>query len=260
MKVAYCSDLHLEFESIDPQELLSDADVLILAGDIVLIKYIVNATRDADNDPADIINFFDTLTGAYKHIIWIMGNHEYYRSDLADIDELKRSLQSYTNLHILNNEAIMIDDVKFIGGTMWTDLNEQDPMTVLYAPSMLNDFRVIRDHGARFSAGSWLQMHYEFLTMLHKEITERCVVVTHHSPAKKTILPRYADAYEMNGLYVSRLEELILRNDIKLWIHGHLHCAPTIDVGENNIVTSNTRGYPHESCFSTFEIKVVDVF
>lgn len=257
MKVAYCSDLHLEFRDLQVE--IVDADVLVLAGDITLIKLLVNELKNKYNENGYLIDFIDTVTHSYKHVIWIMGNHEYYSGGLEDIQELRSALASYVNLHILENESIIIDDVKFICGTMWTDLNNYDPITAFQSHRLLNDFSQITDNGARFTSDTWLNLHSNFTKFLANEVTDKCVIITHHSPTFATIHENYRDSKIINGLYASRLENFIIDNKIKYWIHGHLHDAHDEMIGECAVI-SNTRGYPREECFKTFKIKVIDVF
>lgn len=254
MKVAYCSDLHLEFRELQVD--IVDADVLVLAGDIMLIKYLIDDVKY--NERSYLIDFIDKVTQNYKDVLWIMGNHEYYSGALEDINILREALASYSNLHILENESIIIDNVKFVGGTMWTDLNNYDPITAFQAHRLLNDFNQISDDGGRFTSDTWLTLHSNFMKFITNEVTDNCVVITHHSPTFATIHENHQGSKIINGLYASRLESFIIDNNIKLWIHGHLHDAHDEMIGDC-LVTSNTRGYPREECFKSFKIKVIDV-
>lgn len=250
MKIAYCSDLHLEFRDIKLPKV--DADVLVLAGDIMLLNMLSKEIAYGASRP--LVEFIDDVTFNYKNVIWVMGNHEYYGVDFKAIDDIKQVLKSYTNLHLLENECIELDGVKFICGTMWTDLNRNDPRTVYSAPSMLHDFK----HIAGLTTDVWLDMNAKFCDFLTSEVTDNCVVVTHHSPVLEVIQEKWRGSVIMNGLYSSNLSSFILDNNIKLWIHGHTHGAYEVQVGDC-LVTSNTRGYPREECFATFDLKVVDV-
>lgn len=251
MKIAYCSDLHLEFRDIVLPKV--DADVLVLAGDIMLLNMLSKEILHPDyTNP--LIDFIDNVTSNYKDVIWVMGNHEYYSTDFNALNKIKHLLQSYTNLHILENESIVIDGVKIIGGTMWTDLNLNDPRTVMAAPSMLNDFNQIKG----LTTGVWWDMHARFRDYLEEEVTDNCVVITHHSPVFETIQEKWRGSVIMNGLYASNLNAFIMDNNIKLWIHGHLHGAYEVQI-DDCLITSNTRGYPREECFAAFELKVIDV-
>jgi hypothetical protein len=49
----------------------------------------------------------------------------------------------------LDKEVFKLDDVTFIGGTLWTDMNKEDPLTLYQIKSMMNDFRCV-DNSHRF--------------------------------------------------------------------------------------------------------------
>jgi len=77
-----------------------------------------------------------------------MGNHEHYHGDFATSgNKLKSMLESnmLSNVYLLDKESKMIDDVTFIGGTLWTDMNKEDEMTLLHIRGMMNDFRCVKN-------------------------------------------------------------------------------------------------------------------
>ena len=85
MKIAVCSDLHLEFADIELKN-EDNADVLILGGDICVAKDIANI----DSFRGDTFReFFKRCSKEFPHVIYIMGNHEHYNGDF----------QTSTNLH-----------------------------------------------------------------------------------------------------------------------------------------------------------------
>lgn len=147
MKISVCSDIHLEFGDILIEN-TDGADVLILGGDILVAKDI------AQHDPNNIMGddyrsnrfhtFFQNCTGRFPHVIFVAGNHEHYHGDFAKtIPHLKDVLGYLPNLHILDKETWTLDDVTFIGGTLWTDMNREDPETLARMSGMMNDFRCV---------------------------------------------------------------------------------------------------------------------
>jgi hypothetical protein len=50
-----------------------------------------------------------------------------------------------SNVYLLDKETKKIDDVTFIGGTLWTDMNREDEMTLLHIRGMMNDFRCVKN-------------------------------------------------------------------------------------------------------------------
>jgi predicted phosphodiesterase len=147
MKIGLTSDIHLEFGEwipVNPE----NADVLILSGDICVSADL--ADRDTLNIMGEhtrnamLHRFFAGCCTEFKHVIYIMGNHEHYNGDFAkSYNNLKTRLAYLKNLHILEREVVKIDDVTFIGGTLWTDMNKEDPITLHAMNSMMNDFRCV---------------------------------------------------------------------------------------------------------------------
>jgi hypothetical protein len=75
-----------------------------------------------------------------------MGNHEHYKGDFATSEKiLKEHLSHLENLHLLEKSTFEIGDYLFVGGTLWTDMNGGDTMTMNHVRTMMNDFRIIKN-------------------------------------------------------------------------------------------------------------------
>jgi len=148
MKIAIASDVHLEFGDLILKN-EENADVLILSGDICV------AADFRESDPYGLVSygkterytdFFIRCANEFKNVIYVAGNHEHYNGDYAEtFTILRKYLGSIPNLHILDKQHVVIDDVTFIGGTLWTDMNAQDPVTMAHIAGMMNDFRIIQN-------------------------------------------------------------------------------------------------------------------
>jgi len=148
MKIAITSDVHLEFGDLILKN-EENADVLILSGDICV------ASDFRDPDVYSIVQggktqryteFFIRCANEFKNVIYVAGNHEHYNGDYAEtFPILRKYLGHIENLHILDKEHVIIDDVTFIGGTLWTDMNAQDPVTLSHIRGVMNDFRIIQN-------------------------------------------------------------------------------------------------------------------
>jgi DNA repair exonuclease SbcCD nuclease subunit len=140
MKLALASDLHLEFGHIELEN--PGVDVLILSGDICV----------ASKFGPDYDRFFNDVSKAFKHVVYIVGNHEHYNGDFnKTIDTLRMILARYENVHLLDKETFVLDDVTFIGGTLWTDMNKEDVTTLITMPSVMNDFRCVTNSNRKVS-------------------------------------------------------------------------------------------------------------
>lgn len=148
MKIAVCSDLHLEFGPISLEN-TEGADVLILSGDICVVKDL--RQKDdyglmGENNNNKIHTFFQECCERFPNVIYIMGNHEHYHGDYAkSITNLREHLGYLTNLHILDKEFVELNGVCFAGGTLWTDMNKEDPQTLYGIKGYMNDYRIIEN-------------------------------------------------------------------------------------------------------------------
>jgi len=268
MKIKLVSDLHLEFSDIN---ITNDdkCDVLILSGDIMVAQdlhdhaaadfnpYSSGALADLGRKMQRVARFRDFLKRCsfqFPHVVYVAGNHEFYHGKFyAGIDYLREECAKYPNIYFLECDTKVIDDVTFIGATLWTDMNKGDPMTMHAIEGMMNDFRIIRNDKrefARMSARDVVDRHARtlkyFRTVLAEQHDRKFVVVGHHSPSFQSAHPMYKDQYLMNGGYHSDLSEFIMDHpQIKLWTHGHTHHPFDYMIGETRIVC-NPRGYENE--------------
>ena len=137
MKLAIVSDIHLEFGDIILKNDQS-ADVLILGGDICVAKQLTPEVKD----------FFQRVSFEFPETIYIMGNHEHYNGDYAKSGErIQNMLDSVNirNIYLLDRSTLHLGDFTFIGGTLWTDFNRRDPVTLQAAGSMMNDYRGVQN-------------------------------------------------------------------------------------------------------------------
>ena len=279
MKIAVTSDIHLEFGPIELKN-TDNADVLILSGDICVAKDL-NAFRDGGERSERIHEFFQGCCSEFKHVMYVVGNHEHYHGDFTKtIPKLKERLGYLVNLHILDKESVMVDDILFVGGTLWTDMNKSDDITLMHMKGMMNDFRLVKNstretyfrdtegnshsHMPRFTPEDAVDDHKEMLEylkiMVSGKTDKKIVVVGHHAPSKMSTHPRYKDEDIMNGGYSSDLSEFILDHpQIKLWTHGHTHEDFDYLLGSTRVVC-NPRGYiNYEDRAENFILKVVEI-
>jgi hypothetical protein len=76
-------------------------------------------------------------------VIYIMGNHEHYSGDVAKTYRILKEHLDYSNLHILEKETWTHGGHTFVGGTLWTDMDQEDSTAMSYAQSAMNDFREV---------------------------------------------------------------------------------------------------------------------
>lgn len=256
----------MEFGDIDLIN-TENADVLVLAGDICVIDHFRYVNKYSDR----YFNFFERVSKEFKQVVYILGNHEYYNYEIVAAEEkIKHCLNQLENIHILCDETYTLDNYTFIGGTLWTDCNNEDPITLHAVEHMMADFRCIQDSTKlktgtkKFLPIDAARRNKRFLDyidiVLNNTTNNKCIVVGHHGATHKSIDVKYANAGLINYGFVNDLENFIsMREKIVLFCHGHCHSNFDYMVSSTR-VCCNPRGYiGHEECADTFSLKYVDI-
>lgn len=222
------SDLHLEMHRDGGREFLQhlvpNADTLVLAGDVTMAKR-----------PEDLHDIFGSLAPRWKNVLYVLGNHEYYKSSPSEVARNVNAVKKeFPNLSVLTNRIVTIDGQRFIGGTMWF---ERDVRAIPFK-SMMNDFDLIDD----FEPWVYNENH-EFVDLAMMNLRHDDVVITHHLPS-----PRSIERWEGSGLnafFLHDMTGLIEAVQPRLWIHGHTHDRFDYKIGPTRVVC-NPHGYPSE--------------
>ena len=239
MRIQVVSDLHLEFHNLLPP-VVEGIDVIVCAGDLAPVG--TGAVRYAAEEWAEA-----------PHILYVPGNHEFYGTD---IDRARAQLAEECDrlgITLLDCDAIVIDDVHFIGATLWTDFLLDG---VAHEPGAhraalgISDFDgwIQHEQGTgRFTTYESARRHAEERAFIEAELADAArddttaVVITHHAPTPRSIAPRFHGS-ALNPAFASNLERLIARYKPDLWIHGHMHNSVDITVGETRVL-ANPAGY-----------------
>jgi hypothetical protein len=72
--------------------------------------------------------------------VYILGNHEHYSGDVAKSYNILKEHLDYGNLHILEKETWTHMGHTFIGGTLWTDMDQEHSLSMSYCQDAMNDF------------------------------------------------------------------------------------------------------------------------
>lgn len=237
MKLHILSDLHLSQSGLALPH--NDADVVILAGDIAR--------------PAQAMAWAE---GFCRPVLYVPGNHEFYGGSLVGVRaELKQRCVG-TQIHVLDDDELVINGVRFLGSTLWTDFllyGYEGGRTAAVADALrlMRDFhRIYLDEAltSLFSpvdAASLFQRHAAWLaSKLAEPHAGPTVVVTHHAPSPRSIHPRFADS-PLNACFVSNAEHLMDGRRVQLWVHGHTHDSFDYTVNGTRVVC-NPRGYARD--------------
>jgi Icc-related predicted phosphoesterase len=250
MKIHILSDLHIEFESFHPPE--TDADMVVLAGDIHIGKKGIDWAK---------------ATFPSQQVLYVLGNHEYYgRAYPKHINDLKE-LVAGTNIHVLENDRLVIDNIVFLGCTLWTDFGLFDAPKIAgyHATQTMTDYRKIRVNPQyrKLRSVDTAVIHSKSLRWLEAEVEncrrneEKIVVITHHAPSGRSLPEFYRDDI-LSAAYASHLDDFAAASQSQLWVHGHIHAQQDYLLGKTRIIC-NPRGYPdepNESFIPNFVIEI----
>jgi Icc-related predicted phosphoesterase len=245
MKIQIASDLHLEFIKFNHEQHIdrvlgsNKEGCLVLAGDVSTVpslKFVL-----------------DIICSKFKHVIYVPGNHEYYDGSIDIVNQILSSL-GIDNLHVLNMKSVEIEGVNFVGCTLWSDFDNNNPLSKMDCQTGVNDFFLIKN----LTTEKALLMHYEQKLFLEKELRKnsKSVVITHHAPSYQSVKPQYRHE-RTNGAFVSSLDELIYEHQPLLWIHGHTHTVFDYSIGQTRVIC-NPYGYPQyvSTNYSKLELEV----
>jgi Icc-related predicted phosphoesterase len=227
------SDIHAEFAEFEPPNV--DADVVVIPGDL-------HVGREGRKWIRRYI--------PEKPVIYVLGNHEFYRHVFPNlIDELRRETAG-SNIHLLENQAVEINGFSFLGCTLWSDfrITGDEIIAKAIAHRGISDYELITKGARRLPLlpDDTANAHHASLAWLKQQTagrdTTKTVIVTHHAPSRKSIPPWHVGSL-LNGAFVSDLEDFIAEAKAPLWIHGHTHYCVDYKVASTRVV-SNQRGYP----------------
>jgi UDP-2,3-diacylglucosamine pyrophosphatase LpxH len=234
--IQIASDLHLEVnETSDkvniPNFIVKEnANVLILAGDIGSLY-----------KTKQLSNFLWMVSKMYKLVIYVPGNHEYYKiKDYPElhyhrlINKLRHFSDNIQNLRILNRNRIFINEYCFAGCTLWSDTDMIIPEYIVKIKNINEIYRNLYKNDLKFVKNS--------IELCQKK-NKKLIMITHHCPTYKclgtssdtvgsigsssegerdnTHTSNYREKY--SSLYASKLDSLLSKNLVEMWICGHIH-------------------------------------
>ncbi len=243
MKIQIFSDLHLDVAAIKSITVVTNVDLVIVAGDTCegALKAFEHLRR---------------IVPMAIPIVMVMGNHEYYRRFVSVELALAKEQSPSFNIHVLENDSVTIDGIRFLGATLWTDYAVFGPANVAAVMSAcasgMNDHRLIgwrKEPWRRFRPQEASLLHHQsaafFAETLATSFDGPTVVVTHHAPHWESVHPRFRND-PVTGAFVSDLSVLIETHQPNLWVHGHVHNSSNYHVGQTRLV-ANPHGYGSEN-------------
>jgi len=241
------SDLHYEFYDTPRKKQqfwlkfrewaadIQQSDVLLLAGDLC------TALNKTGPNPA-YEQLLTTLRGMFGQVIFVAGNHEYYRSRrsrAAVVQHLEQIAQA-TDCIFLHRKSIQLSEQLTISGaTLWSHIDSA-------AMPAMNDFHPKNGFNTR---AEYIAEHLADVAWLSqlRVATPHHVILTHHLPSLKLIHPKY-DKPELVALNTGFATEILPKLDltgVDYIFSGHTH--EHVRYQQNSTLCFvNPMGYPGE--------------
>lgn len=283
VKIVYCSDMHLElnpYKQID----MPDGDYLFLAGDITSAGVLQPHKTDANSRKAKarFVKFLET-TKKFKHVYYVMGNHEHYDSIFTETKStLAKFISQYSdNFTILDNDIASLDsDTLVLGCTFWTDFNNHNPIDMHACEFGMNDYRWIdrkdnidltyeeRHSGKPIRSQNKITAEYIYQEhMMSKNfINKMCelnhdkkiILLTHH-PLTYQGLNKQHSGNGLDPAFASNCDDIFhYHENISHAIFGHTHVVKEFAIN-NTMLYSNACGYSMEPMWKQFQYKVLEL-
>jgi predicted phosphodiesterase len=231
------SDLHLEQQPFTPPDV--EVDVVVLAGDVH------GGTRG--------IEWAREWAGG-RPVLYVAGNHEFYGHALPGLIDQLRVAASGSPIHVLENDEVAINGVRFLGCTLWSDFDfdgiDRRTESMRVCERVVNDYELIEfgPRGRALAPRDTRMLHLSSRRWLEQRLSEPhagpTVVVTHHAPLIRGG-PAQPLLRAVAGAFASDVTELMGSERAALWIFGHTHRAADLEVRGTRVL-SNPRGYSHQ--------------
>lgn len=258
MIVSLGSDLHFrggetekDFQKIlvPPTMPSEETTVLILLGDI------------ANPFSTVFSSFLTWCIRHWHHVLFVAGNHELYSASktiskrvcwVKQVEQIQKVCKE-TGVCFLEKSSVTIEDVTFLGTTLWSHIPIESPESVDPIYKYINDyFFILQEDFQPISIETTNQWHHESIEWLTNELDKeekKVIVLTHHAPLMKgTSSPCFEQQKGriLNHVFASDLSELLDRfsDKIQHWCFGHTHFNCNKD--PNALLLSNQRGYTGE--------------
>lgn len=237
LRLQVMSDLHFDSAPCDMPRLVPGVDAVVVAGDTC-------------TGAEKCFSYLRAAFPAPLPIVVVLGNREFHGRSVVGETRRARTIASDYGITLLDDRTVVLDGVRFVGATLWTDyrLNGEDRQAVAMAvDARRDDFTRIamvdRSHRA-FTPPDAVARHEASSAYLARRLAEPfngpTIVVTHHAPSARSL-----DADRVGGdrdaSYASSLDRMIIGGAPALWVHGHVHRSCDYGLSRTRVVC-NPRG------------------
>lgn len=185
-------------------------------------------------------------------MIYILGNHEYYKGSYPKTLNKIKSAAENTNIRVLEDSFLDIEDIRFHGCTLWTDfaLFGNSVEAGMYCQPKMNDYKMIkRDPSySKMRTVDTFKIHQFSKHWLNESLEnstkEKNIVVTHHAPSLLSVPDNFKNDL-LTSAYASNLDDFITKHQPDFWFHGHIHTPCRYSIGKTKVIC-NPHGYLDE--------------
>jgi len=225
MIIQVLSDLHVEFGE-RKVHIPVKAPILALLGDIGNLL--------ADRYKELIV----TCSQRWEHVVIVLGNHEYYEHDIWTLlEETKKTFKDLHNVHILDNEFIVLHGYEIVGSTLWASYGSMDK------DKRVKDFKSIKG------------INVDLVNQMHDFSVDKIIKMTRRkrprAPKRQekvypVILLTHFGPFDNTGKIDKHLlTNIVVGSRIRLWAFGHEHKSFD-EIFLDTTLLSNPLGYPDE--------------
>ena len=233
-------------------------DLLVIAGDI----------GHYNHQNIEILKILQSTY--YKHIICVLGNHDYYLVDYNSVDryinnsfnrvqEMRELINAQDNMYCLDGNVIEVDGVKFGGCDSSYDNSyikqyfsafDDDSLINNMWKNNLNDYRMMGN------IKSYMEIYHLEIEKIRKVYNKCDVMITHVNPSylHEHIPSKYSND-KINTFFTFDGHKYIKDGSMKYWIFGHTHDRLEYQLHDVQCVC-NPFGYPREFKNSIYQIEI----
>lgn len=226
MKLRIISDIHADINRNENYKFNFNDDFMIICGDI----------------SGDRFTTEKWINENIKSGIFVEGNHFGYNSITYDEQDTKQYSNKYLKnkfkdglVRFLEDDFIIIDNIVFVGCTLYTDFNlyGNTISDSILSRKYINDYRYVKikdkeNNTIRYiSPSDIIKYHKKSISFINKTCkkyqNKKIVAITHYAPSINCVSEEYKNSI-INSSYASNLEWIMKNNNnLVLWCHGHTH-------------------------------------
>jgi len=235
LRLQLISDLHVEFMPDEAMvrhvcsSLLSDADVLCIAGDLGVLQFLGNPSPKVELALSLFCNH-------YPRVLMVTGNHDYYHSGFDPVRRYLRSLnQRFSPVLSTTEEGTIweVKGVRILACTLWFNHRLSN---ILYWRGM-SDSSLI-DGGGAVALARIERRGKRAAEFLQENARPGDILLTHHLPHQQAIDPGFAGNL-LNAFFVNDLVQNLLESSVfPVALFGHTHTSMDRRVVPDHVASS----------------------